>query len=71
MNHISTIEQMFQDAKNLYEDKVIDGKEFINILRGLDVQNAITMGIGDEAFSKKKELQAIVEKTITEVSLTA
>jgi hypothetical protein len=71
MNHIDTVEQMFQDAKNLYEDKVIDGKEFVNILRGLDVQNAITMGIGDEAFSKKKELQAIVEKTITEVSLTA
>lgn len=70
MNHLSTIEQMFQDAKNLYEDKVIGSKEFLDILRGLDVQNALTMGIGDEAFSRKKELQAIVEKTITEVSHT-
>jgi hypothetical protein len=68
MNHLSTIEQMYTDAKNLYEDKVIDKQEYLRILGNLDVENAMT--IGDEALNRKKELQAIVEKTITEVSLT-
>lgn len=69
MKHVNELEQMFNDAKGMYENNEISKEEYLNILQGLEVEKALTIEV--EEMNKKQELQVAVQTAITAVSLIA
>ena len=69
MRHVDDVEQTFNEAKSLYDNKEISKEEYLNLLQGLEVEKALTLGT--EQMNKKQELQTAVQTAITAVSLVA
>lgn len=69
MKNLSAVEQTFQEATAMYENQELSKDEYLNILQGLEVEKAVTLG--EEEMRRKQELQSLVENTITIVSAVA
>jgi len=69
MKNLTSVEQTFQEATSFYENQEISKDEYLNILQGLEVEKAVTLG--EEEMRRKQELQSLVENTITIVSAVA
>jgi hypothetical protein len=63
------VEQIFNEATSLYDNKEISKEEYLNILQGLEVEKSLTLGT--EQMEKKQQLQTAVQTAITAVSLVS
>lgn len=69
MKHLNEIETTFQEATSLYENQEISKEEYLNLLKGLEVEKAVVLG--KEQLDRKTQLQSLVENTISVVSAIA
>jgi hypothetical protein len=69
MSTLSALEQSFQEATTLYENQEISKEEYLNILQGLEVEDAIAENVDE--MNKKQQLQVAIQTTITAISLVA
>jgi hypothetical protein len=67
--NVKMLEEAFEGAKSMYESGDISKEEYLNILRGFDVENLIAEGA--EEMSKKEELNKLVNTAINVVSMVA
>jgi len=69
MNQLNELEQAFIEIQGLYENQQISKDEYLNLLQGLAVEEALT--VNAEELQKKEELHKYVSAAITAASLIA
>ena len=67
--NVKMLEEAFEGAKAMYESGDISKEEYLNILKGFDVENSIAEGV--EQLARKEELNKLVNTAINVVSMVA
>ena len=66
---LNEIEQYYHQYTGMYQTGEISKEEYLNILRGLEVEKAVSMNA--EEMQKKEELNQIINAAINVVSAVA
>lgn len=64
---LNDIEQMYHEYTGMYQTGAISKDEYLNLLRGLEVEKAVSMNA--EEMHKKEELNQMVNAAINIVSM--
>lgn len=64
---LNDIEQMYHEYTGMYQTGAISKDEYLNLLRGLEVEKAVSMNA--EEMQKKEELNQMVNAAINIVSM--
>ena len=66
---LQEIEQTYNDYTGMYQTGALSKDEYLNLLRGLEVEKAISMNA--EEMQKKEELNQLINAAINIVSAVA
>lgn len=66
---LQEIEQMYHEYTGMYQTGGLSKDEYLNLLRGLEVEKAISMNA--EEMQKKEELNQLINAAINIVSAVA
>jgi uncharacterized protein YqgQ len=69
MNQINQLEASFNEIQSMYEAGELDKDQYVNLLQGLAVEEALTLNA--EELQRKEELHKYVSAAITAASLIA
>ena len=63
------LEEAFEGAQSMYESGDISKEEYLNILKGFDVERIVANGAED--YEKKQQLNQMINAAITVVTAVA